>query len=443
MSLYLSARYPDLIGGASAFNPGPEFYVGDRLARIVAAERSRDEPHADHGAPGVRQRALIVSISKNATIIFVNGGSEGVFNAFQYAIDNITAPVISVSYGACEADWGQTNLNTLVLLGQQANAQGQTIVAAAGDSGAADCDYSSSTTPVTSATHGLAVDAPASVPNVTGMGGSEFNEGSGNYWQAATTATGDILTFALSYIPEMAWNDTSSTENTSHQLLAGGGGASSFFGKPTWQTGTGVPNDNARDVPDLSLNASPVHDSYLICVQGKCVNGYRNTDQTLTVAGGTSFGTPSFAGIVALINQQMNTPAGQGNINPTLYAMATTSPAAFHDIAAGNNMVPCTAGSTGCPANGQIGYSAGVGYDQASGLGSINAFNLVTAWGSSGTLAAPTLSTPANGATAVSTPAHIFVDYGHRECRLSNINCYDANRSAHKSFGRDLRRLHD
>jgi hypothetical protein len=351
------------------------------------------------------------AVAKNATIIFVNGGTNGVFDALQYSIDNpdVTAPVISISYGDCEANWGTANLNTLASLGQQANSQGQTIVAAAGDNGAADCDAPPTPTSiVTVATHGLAVDAPASTPYVTGMGGSEFNEGAGNYWNAATTATGDILTSALSYIPEVVWNDTSSTNG----LDAGGGGASAFFSKPNWQTGNGVPNDNARDVPDLSLNASPVHDGYLYCVQGSCVNGFRlvssnpDLNNTLTVAGGSSFGAPTFAGIVALINQQyVNTPPGQGNVNRFLYPMAASTPAAFHDITVGNNIVPCEVVSTdtGCPASGEMGFSAHIGYDQASGLGSIDAFNLVTAWDSStsGNLPAPTLSAPANGAIAV------------------------------------------
>jgi len=349
------------------------------------------------------------AVARNATIIFVY--STDVFNySLVYAIDEDVAPVISISYGACEANWGSANLTTLAQLAQQANSQGQTIVAAAGDSGAADCDSPTSpTSVVTTATHGLAVDAPASLPYVTGMGGSEFNEGSGNYWQATTTTTGDILTSALSYIPEMVWNDTSSPENTSNELLAGGGGASTFTlpgapSKPVWQTGTGVPDDGARDVPDLALNASPIHDPLLLCVQGGCVNGFRDSNQDLSVVGGTSAAAPTFAGIVALVNQQMNTPKGQGNINPILYSMAATSPAAFHDITTGNNKVPCQAGTTDCPNGGDIGYSAGTGYDQASGLGSVDAYNLVTAWGSSGTLASPTLTAPANGATAVSIP---------------------------------------
>jgi len=348
------------------------------------------------------------AVARNATIIFVNGGSGGVFNAFQYAVDNKTAPVISISYGNCEQAWQQNaEFQPMQTLTQEANSKGVTIVAASGDSGAADCDYSSDpNSPLTIATKGLAVDFPASSPFVTGMGGSEFNEGSGNYWQAATASTGDILTSALSYIPEMAWNDTSSPQNTTHAILAGGGGVSVVFPKPSWQTGTGVPNDRARDVPDLSLNASPAHDPYLICVQGKCANGFRNTDQTLSVAGGTSMAAPTFAGVVALINQQMNTPGGQGNVNSTLYPMAQSSPAAFHDIVSGNNIVPCQVATSdpGCPAGGEMGYSAGVGYDQATGLGSIDAFNLVTQWGSStaGNLPAPTLTLPTNGQTGVS-----------------------------------------
>jgi len=346
------------------------------------------------------------AVAKNATIIYVNGGSEGVYSqALPYAIDNNLAPVVTISYGNCEANWVPANLASFATLGQQANSQGQTIVAAAGDSGAADCDGSTSTTTITSATHGLAVDFPASSPYVTAMGGSEFKEGAGNYWLTAPNGV-DVSPSALFYIPEMAWNDTSTTNG----LLAGGGGVSSTIPKPAWQTGAGVPSDGFRDVPDLSLNASPAHDGYLTCVQGSCVNGYRNPNNptvpnALSVVGGTSVAVPTFGGIVALINQQMNTPAGQGNINPILYSMAATSPAAFHDITSGNNQVPCTSGTPDCPASApfQIGYTAGVGYDQATGLGSVDAYNLVTAWGSSGAgnLPAPTLTAPAIGLAGV------------------------------------------
>ena len=314
------------------------------------------------------------AVAKNATILYVNSGTaNGVLDSLQYTIDQNLAPVISISYGACEQDWGSSNLQFAEVLAQQANSQGMTIVAASGDSGATDCDFSTNPNiPVTIATHGLAVDAPASLPEVTGMGGTEFNEGSGTYWLPAPTQ--DVSPSALSYIPEVVWNGTSQTNG----LLAGGGGASASFPKPSWQTGNGVPADNARDVPDISLNASTDHDGLLFCSQGSCVSGYRDSSQNLLVAGGTSAGAPTFAGLVALINQQINSP--QGNVNPVLYALAASSPEAFHDITTGNNMEPCQAGTTDCPAGGPIGYSAAVGYDLASGLGSIDALNLVTAW---------------------------------------------------------------
>jgi hypothetical protein len=148
----------------------------------------------------------------------------------------------------------------------------------------------------------------------------------------------------LSYIPETVWNDPPTTS-----FSAGGGGASTFFTKAQapWQAGPGVPNDSKRDVPDVSLNASPVHDPYLLCTGGSCVNGFRNATNSLAAVGGTS---------------------------------AVSTPSAFHDTTTGNNNVPCTKGSTGCPTSGNIGFSATANYDQASGLGSLDVFNLVTAW---------------------------------------------------------------
>lgn len=152
------------------------------------------------------------------------------------------------------------------------------------------------------------------------MGGTEFNEGNGNYWLPAPNSGGvDVSPSALSYIPEVVWNDTLSSQNTSNTLLAGGGGASTYVAKPSWQVGV-TPNDNARDVPDVSLNASSLHDAYLVCVQGSCINGYRNATLNLTVAGGTSAASPTFGAIVALLDEELGKP--QGNINPILYAMA-------------------------------------------------------------------------------------------------------------------------
>jgi len=178
------------------------------------------------------------AIAKNATIVFVT--STNVDTSITYAIDNNVAPVLSISYGLCEAQTGRAESNTEASLYQQANAQGITVLASAGDSGAADCDTSSP------ARRGLAVDVPSSLPYVTGIGGTTFNEGSESYWNSTNNG---LSGSAISYIPEVVWNDATSAGT----LSAGGGGASIYHAKPSWQIGTGMPNDGARDVPDLLL----------------------------------------------------------------------------------------------------------------------------------------------------------------------------------------------
>jgi len=334
------------------------------------------------------------AVAKNATIRFVYSGN-GVGDALQYAVSQNFAPIISISYGSCEALNPPSEIEGLVAVAQQANSQGITIVSSAGDGGATDCDGSLGNYP---AILGLSVDFPASMPYVTGAGGTEFNEGNGTYWLPANG--NDVLTSALSYIPEKVWNDSSSTNG----LFAGGGGASLVFGKPTWQTGTGVPSDGARDVPDISLNASPEHDPYLVCLQfmpggsssftSNCLNGtFRYSDNSIQAYGGTSFGAPTFAGIVALINQK-TASTGQGNINYILYPLAASSPASFHDITFGDNTSTCVVGTQDCTTATYTGFFAGIGYDQATGLGSIDGTNLVNAWSSinTGAGSTPTLS---------------------------------------------------
>jgi subtilase family serine protease len=102
----------------------------------------------------------------------------------------------------CEQDIGPTETASQVTQYQQANAQGMTVLAAAGDNGASDCDTNYP------ANHGPAVDEPASLPEVTGVGGTTFNEGSGTYWNSSNNSFGGSAT---GYIPEVVWNDTSQT----------------------------------------------------------------------------------------------------------------------------------------------------------------------------------------------------------------------------------------
>ena len=329
------------------------------------------------------------AVAPSASIVYVN--STDVFNSLTQIIDNKLAPIASISYGGCESSQSSSTLESFNTLFMQANAQGITIVGPAGDSGATDCDYH-----VTSATQGLAVDFPASSPNVTGMGGTMFNEGTGTYWETASGS--DVINSAISYIPENVWNESATEIAAGGYLSAGGGGFSSFFTKPYWQTGTGVPNDLARDVPDLALNAAAEHEGYLLCSQGSCVNGFRTSSGNLNVVGGTSVATPGFAGILALVEQKIGSSIG--NANPVIYALANSTyyNTVFHDVTVGNNSSPCTAGTTGCPSGGNIGYSANVGYDQTTGWGSVDAYNLANAW----TLVTP-ISSGTTGAQASAT----------------------------------------
>jgi uncharacterized protein (TIGR03437 family) len=296
------------------------------------------------------------AVARNANIIFVK--APDVFTSLQEAIDQDYAPVISMSYGECESG-NLVDLPSQRQMAQQGSAEGITWLAAAGDHGAAECEDQGATV----AENGLAVYEPGSVPEVTSMGGSEFNEGNGAYWSGTNSANGAS---ALSYIPEKVWNADA-------RLQAGGGGTSVFFPKPVWQTGPGVPNDNYRNVPDLSIASSVDHDGYYVYTGG-----------SLGVSGGTSVAAPTMAGIVTLLNQYLvssgaHKQAGLGNINPTLYRMGENSTGAFHDITAGNNSVPCVIGSPDCT-TGTMGYNAGPGYDRASGLGSPDAYNLVHQW---------------------------------------------------------------
>ncbi len=299
------------------------------------------------------------AVARDANIIFVY--SLDVFTSLTYAIDQDLAPVITMSYGLCEPS-DLIDLPTFQSMAQQGNAEGITWLAAAGDLGAADCEDMGA--PV--AQNGLAVDAPGSIPEVTSMGGTQFNEQGGIYWSATNTANDAS---ALSYIPEMVWNTTA----IDGVLAAGGGGASIFFPRPAWQAGAGVPNDGARHVPDLSISSSPDHDGYIVYSGGAS-----------QIFGGTSVAAPTMAGIVTLLNQYLvstgaQSQAGVGNINPTLYRLAQNVPGVFHDVTTGNNIVPCAIGSPGCN-TGQYGYSAGPSYDQASGLGSPDANNFVHQW---------------------------------------------------------------
>lgn len=367
-----------------------------------------------------------------ASILFVNG--VDVFgNAMTGAIDHNLAPILTVSYGGCEAQFGTAAEAELSTLFKQANSQGQTILGPSADTGATDCDYKATT-----ATQGLSVDFPASSPYVTGVGGTSFLEGGGTYWDQAN---GNYAGSALSYVPEQNWNESFLTSASCGGtmglcgLSSGGGGASFLYPKPVWQIGTGVPEDASRDVPDISFNGDADHDGYLFCAQGSCVNGFRDASQSLSIVGGTSVSTPVFAGMLAMLEQKLQTSLG--NVNPTIYGLASSPYAStvFHDVTSGNNASPCTLGTIGCSAGDPhffaantlsypayagvtgpvpypaIGYTANAGYDLVSGWGSLDVGNMVADWNlvtPAGTTSAAAASTTtllsSSGNIAAGTP---------------------------------------
>ncbi len=315
------------------------------------------------------------AVARNATIIYVDS-IDVVTSAF-YAIDQNPAPVLSFSYRSCEQGTGATLFRAVA---QQGNAQGMTFVAASGDSAASNCDRAFL---YPQAAKGLAVSFPASLPEVTGVGGTEFMEGNGEYWGKQNSRN---LASVLSYIPETAWN-SSALQN---QLEGVGGGASVLYSKPGWQAAPGVPDDKARDVPDIAFSASVSLDAYLFFTGG-----------ALGAVGETSVPTPAFAGMVALLNQSLSSngspaPSGLGNINPELYRLARNTKDVFHDITTGDNLAPCVQSSPDC-LSGFLGYSAGPGYDLVTGLGSIDLSNMVEEWST----AAPVAATSTTIFTAV------------------------------------------
>lgn len=307
---------------------------------------------------------------------------SGIYTAAAYEVNTLLDPVMSISFGDCEANAGQQGVSVWDTLFSAAAAEGISVMVSSGDSGAAGCDGDYSTLPVTQT---ASINYICSSSYVTCVGGTEFADTSsaGSYWSAQN---GSGESSAVSYIPEGAWNEPTSTSGTKTTYTASstGGGASAYIAKPSWQTGTGVPADGMRDVPDVALN-SAVHDGYLACLAyagGDC------SKQQFEVFGGTSAAAPGMAGIVALMNTA--TGSSSGNLNPLLYRLASSAPSAFHDVTestAGvsgctvsipsmcNNSTPSSAGLTG----GLAGFEVATGFDQSTGWGSVDGANLIAA----------------------------------------------------------------
>ncbi len=333
-------------------------------------------------APG----AHIVAVASQSNF------ADGVDISAAYIVDHNLAPIMSTSFGDCEQDMGAVGTAFYNSLWMQAAAQGITSFVSAGDSGGAGCDPPSTGLP---ASHGLAVNGIGSTPYNVAVGGTQFDDVANNdaYWTVNADPT--TLQSAISYIPEIVWNESSADpfSASSVALWAGGGGVSTIYAKPNWQSATGVPNDGKRDLPDISLAAAG-HTGYALCFESSC------SDPEfigLDTVGGTSASSPSVAGIMALVLQKAGGQP-QGLANYVFYKLAATS-GVYHDIIKGDNKVPDTNGEF------TVGYSAGPGYDLATGLGSFDANALVNNWAAASATAGST-TTLALGNGQATTVVH-------------------------------------
>jgi pro-kumamolisin-like protein/IPT/TIG domain-containing protein len=409
------------------------------------AEAILDAEWASASAPSA---AIEMAACADTTTTF--GGLIAIQNLI-----NASAPppsIMSISYGQCETVNGAAANASYNSTYQQAVAEGVSVFVAAGDSGAAGCDNS-----VAEATHGIAVNAFASTPNNVAVGGTDFSDTfsgtNATYWNSSnTTAFGS----AISYIPEIPWNDSCAGALVSAfegftltygpsslcndptigpflmTTVAGGGGPSQCatgtpstssvvsgtcagWPKPSWQSVLGNPNDGVRDTPDVSLFAADgLWSHYYIFCWSDTKNGGATCGSDPSAwsgAGGTSFASPIMAGIQALINQKSGGP--QGNPAPVYYQLATAEYSSsgnsscnsnngnavgasciFYDVTMGDMDVDCTGpncflggGSVGALSTSNTSfapaYGTTTGWDFATGIGTVNAANLVNNWTSS------------------------------------------------------------
>jgi subtilase family serine protease len=398
--------------------------------------------------------------------------TSGLDLAILNLIDTTPPDIISDSYGLCETITGATEIALENSEAQMASAEGVTFFIAQGDTGADECAPDESTN---YSTLGINSGDNTASAYAVDLGGTDFmaqynmdanGVPLGNYWSATNNSV--TLASALSYIPEIPWNDGCTSQLIYSDPLNGGftqsygatgfcnstvgkkdflfavsgsGGPSTCFTgkpsipgvvsgtckgnpKPSYQTGVpGIPNDGLRDQPDLSLFAADgIWGSYYVeCMSDRKQGGApctANNDALLEGGGGTSFAAPAMAGIQALINQANGK---QGNANYVYYALAAAqftaqgtsacdasqtngslpaSTCVFNDVTRGDMDIPCGVGRGGkfydcfgaTTTRGSIGelstsdttgspaYPATIGYDLATGLGSVNATNLFNAW---------------------------------------------------------------
>lgn len=393
-------------------------YTGDEVEAAIDAEWA--------SAPAPDAAILEASCATLPPLYF------GVETSLQNLVTYPTpATVLSISYGGPELSSGYAFIQGWTNLVEEGDAEGKAIFVSSGDSGSSfdrgviDQD-------------GLGVNGLSDSAYVTSVGGTDFLDTSlgqnAMYWHAKNSPTGQS---ALSYVPETPWNNScadstiykyagfasagaacnSTTPPIDQNGVGGTGGQSIYATKPSFQLTTipGMPNDGARDQPDVSLFAANGiwGHFYIICMSDAAEGGspcdYKNQNDLFGNAyGGTSVSAPAFAGITALIQQvsgptgnpattfyqiaagQFSNTTGLAPCNASLGNMISTA-CAFNIVTAGSNVEPCVAGSPSCAAPvgdalGQLvqpaigpgpAFHAGLGYSLATGLGTANATNLL------------------------------------------------------------------
>jgi kumamolisin len=298
----------------------------------VLVDKAKNSPTNANSADGEVLLDIEVagSVAPGAKIAvyFAPNTDQGFLDALTTAIHDTThnPSVISISWGGPESTWTAQAMTAFDSAAQDGAALGVTICAACGDSGSSDG--------VTDGNNH--VDFPASSPNVLACGGTSLQSANG----AITSET--------------VWNDGA-------QGGATGGGFSVQFPEPSYQTSANIkpPTGGGRGMPDVSGDADP-QTGYNVLVDGESL-----------VIGGTSAVAPLWSGLIALLNQSLGKPVGF--LQPQIYPFVPPSSSdAFHDITQGNNGA----------------FSAGPGWDAATGLGSPSGQNLLAA------LSAPAAAAP-------------------------------------------------
>jgi pseudomonalisin len=412
-------------------NCGDPGYTGDEVEAAIDAEWSTA------AAPSA---AIIEASCPGSETSF------GVETTLQNLVELNTTPatIYSISYEEPELGAGIDFLQQWDNLVEEGAAEGVSILVASGDNGTSETRNGISS-------DGLFVNGLASSEYGLSVGGTDFYDTAlgevSKYWSTKNNQPG--LGSALSYVPEIPWDNSCASPIIAKYLnyrsplaycnsapgagpqngVGGSGGASVYIPKPDWQLTSipGVPNDGARDQPDVSMFAANGvwNHFYLICMSdaneggapckytGANSNGVPNA--LFQAYGGTSVGTPAFAGILALVSQANNNRR-LGNPAPRLYQLAQTqfsnpltlsqcnatlgnaisTACTFNNITAGSNAEPCYAGSPNCHAPTKVvtqgvgilsaapsatpevnAYPAHQGYSLATGLGSVNATNLL------------------------------------------------------------------